>query len=577
MKLQKKYFLIFFSIFVVLSLAMSVTTYFFSNNILLNKYEDMSADSLSYLLEITDKELEQLSSTFVFIANEPTVHERIVTNYADDEQYQKLTDNASVDGMLDAMSTFDIFGAIEVLYIRGMNGEEYWSTSIADFIGGDEVLTGVDFDQYDSRRLIYHGVIENRNPYQESDNVLRFTKSLIDSAGQQAGVAYFELDADYFKNLYDNSRLEMDTRIYLVDAQDIIIYHEDPYMIGRSLESMEITGVVVEETLSRYGWRLISESPTAQIYDESGMIFNVTTIMAVISIVAALVIIMFTTGKIVQPIQRLTKAMEDVRDGDLDAQVYHISNDEIGELTDNFNRMTNRLKDNIENEIAYNKSLNDAEYKALQAQINPHFMYNSLNALKWLAGIQGAENISDMVDALWTLLRKTSSMKGQNITLEQELEVIMAYCTIQQVRYKGKFEVVYNIEEDHGSLHIPKYILQPFVENAIFHGIEPKKGPGTITISSESNDKDLILKVVDDGVGMSVDKMNRILVSTEEQQHGAGLNNIGVKNIHERLHLLFGEDYGIMVNSSIGEGTTMSIRIPLIYGQYIKQEGDQNV
>jgi len=403
MKLQKKYFLIFFSIFVVLSLAMSITTYFFSNNILLNKYEDMSADSLSYLLEITDKELEQLSSTFVFIANEPTVHERIVTDYADDEAYQKLTDNASVDRMLDAMSTFDIFGAIEVLYIRGMNGEEYWSTSIADFIGGDEVLAGIDFDQSINRHLLYHGVIDNRNPYQESEKVLRFTKSLIDDSGHQAGLAYFELDADYFKNLYDNNRLEMDTKIYLVDAKDVIIYHPDPYMIGRSLDAIEITGVVVEKTLSRYGWRLISESPTSQIYDESSLIFNVTTIMAVISIVAALIMIMFTTGKMVQPIKRLIKAMEDVRDGDLEAQVYHISNDEIGELTDNFNRMTNRLKGNIENEIAYNKSLNDAEYKALQAQINPHFMYNSLNALKWLAGIQGAENISEMVEALWTL------------------------------------------------------------------------------------------------------------------------------------------------------------------------------
>lgn len=565
MKLQKKYFLIFFTLFVVLSLAMSVTTYILSNHILLGKYEEMSSDSLSYLLEITEKEMDQLSSTFAFIANDPTVYERITGEFDESNNYGKLSQDNTVTDMFDAMSSFEIFKEINYIYIKGINGEEYWYGAGADFVKNDPFIESLNINESaNSGKLVYHDVIDNRNPYSQSNHVLRFTKSLSDGFGHKIGIIYFELGAEYFKQLYDNQELEFDTRLYLTDSQGQIIYNSDNYMVGRALSSLEVTGVVVDQTMDNYSWHLISEASESQIYAESGMIFRVTIIMAVVSIVFAMILIMAITSRIVQPIKQLTKALKKVQAGDLSQQVYHISHDEIGDLTKNFNDMTLQLKGNMDKEISYNKAINDAEYKALQAQINPHFMYNALNALKWLAGIQKADNIIELVDSLWTLLRRTSSLKGQSVTLGDEIEVIQAYCSIQQVRYKGKFEVVYEISEELLLAHIPKYILQPFVENAIFHGIEPKRGTGTIVVRALTDKKDLVISVEDDGVGMPTSRIKKLLVDdSSAQQYGSGLNNIGVKNIKERLVLLYGPDYGIDIDSREGVGTTMMIRIPL--------------
>jgi len=189
-------------------------------------------------------------------------------------------------------------------------------------------------------------------------------------------------------------------------------------------------------------------------------------------------------------------------------------------------------------------------------------MYNSLNTLRWMASIQNADNIINIVEALWTLLRKTSSLKGQFITLEDEIKVIKAYTTIQEIRYKGKFEIDYEIKQEHLNSVIPKYILQPFVENAIFHGIEPKKGTGIINIETSILENDLVISVSDDGVGMSEEKINCILSSQQKDGHSKGFNNIGVKNVDERLKLLYGNQYGVIIKSEVGVGTTVSIKIP---------------
>lgn len=570
MKLQKKYFLIFATLFVVLSLALSVTAYFLSNNILLKKYEEITAGSLAYLLDETDKELSQLSSTFNFIANNPTVHGRIVNTYEDGDTYKKLVTDNEVTDMFNAMSTFEVFDSISFLYIQGINGEEYFYKSAYPFMNKDNIFEGIDLNS-EVALLTYYGMKENENPYLDTPYTLSFTKGLVDTLGAKTGVLYFELDADYFRELYENTHIDGDTNLILVDQEGKIIYHKDSYMIFRTYEKTTENYVVIDQVLKDYGWHLISEIPADQIYEENSEILRVTLIMAAVSIILGVILIIFITGRIVKPIKRLTEAVSEVSDGNYDVFVFHDGDDEIGDLTKNFNRMADQLHDNLDKEISYNKAINDAEYKALQAQINPHFMYNSLNALKWLAGIQKADNIIEVVDALWKLLRMTSSLKGQMVTLENEVEMIKAYCTIQQVRYKGKFDVEYDIDETHLGIKIPKYILQPFVENSIFHGIEPKKGTGTIKVHSTIKDSKLVLTVEDDGIGIEEERLDQILQAVHEHDSSVGLNNIGVKNINERLVLKYGESFRIHIESVVGQGTSMTFAIPIE-----AEEGDSN-
>lgn len=563
MKLRNKYFLIFFSVFLVISLAMSFIAYFLSNHILIHKYEEMSDENLSYIMEITEKELNQLTNTFGFLANNTLVLERIQTDYRHRKAFEKIRDDRIVTHTINAMSTFDVFVSIQGIYIYGYNGEEYWHTIGNDFFENTTIQEELSKVEISSTGLTYLGIEESYYHLADTEHVLKFARKLYNDFGAAIGLIYFELDADYFRKLYNNERIYSDRKLFLTDHEGRMIYHESKNLVSQKLDPKGHTGITVEKELVDYGWKLISMTPADRIYDENSLIIKVTLITAAISIILEMLILMVITGRIVRPINKLTKAMTQVRHGDLQVQVDHKSDDEIGLLTHNFNRMTQQLKENMDKEIAYNKAMNDAEYKALQAQINPHFMYNSLNALKWLAGIQKADNIINIVDALWILLRKTSSLKGQFVPLKSEIEIIDAYGMIQQVRYKGKFEIIYAIQDEHMGNIIPKYILQPFVENAIFYGIEPKKGPGTIQVVTEVVGDDLKIMVMDDGVGIEKEKLRMMLTDSSKHQHEAGLNPIGIKNVDERLKLLYGNHYGVHIDSTLGEGTTITIHIPI--------------
>ena len=220
--------------------------------------------------------------------------------------------------------------------------------------------------------------------------------------------------------------------------------------------------------------------------------------------------------------------------------------------------MTTRLEDE--------KQKKDLEYKVLQSQINPHFIYNTLNSIKWMATIQGASGISEMTTALAKLLKSISKGTSLLVPIREELSLLNDYFTIQSYRYGGTITLEVRVEE--GFLYdcqILKFTLQPLVENAIFHGIEPK-GTGSIRILvkqelSEGLPPGICISVTDNGIGMSREKADQIL-STNEDSSADFFREIGVSNVQKRLQYEFGSAYGITIDSVEGEYTTMCIHIP---------------
>lgn len=242
-------------------------------------------------------------------------------------------------------------------------------------------------------------------------------------------------------------------------------------------------------------------------------------------------------------------------------------NHELGEIGRGINDLAENVYLLMNRRLEDEKQKKDLEYKMLQSQINPHFIYNTLNSIKWMATIQGSMGISEMTTALAKLLKSISKGTRLMVPIEEELSLLQDYFTIQSYRYGGTITMDVQVDED--SLlqyQIIKFTLQPLVENAIFHGVEPK-GAGHILIHvffetlTEESGPSIRIDVTDDGIGIPAEKAAQILLSNEDNSTEF-FREIGVSNVHKRLQYEFGESYGITIESVEGEYTTMSIHMP---------------
>jgi two-component system sensor histidine kinase YesM len=251
-----------------------------------------------------------------------------------------------------------------------------------------------------------------------------------------------------------------------------------------------------------------------------------------------------------------------IGDGDFSVSSTYDSKDEIGVLSLHFNKMVVQLKKLIRK--AYQEELlkQKAELKSLRMQINPHFLYNSLESINWMARIRGIPEVGKMVKALGDLMR--SSIGGEDfITIEEEIRNIENYLTIQKFRYGDKVSVEISIDPKIRKLKIPKLILQPIVENAIIHGIENKVGNGRIAITGKDNDGKILLQVEDDGLGMEEEIIAEIL-SEKPRQVTNEHTHIGIRNVDRRIRMYYGDQHHIVISSTLGIGTLVSINIPPI-------------
>ena len=236
--------------------------------------------------------------------------------------------------------------------------------------------------------------------------------------------------------------------------------------------------------------------------------------------------------------------------------------DELGELINNYNYMISKMSKLVSDQYKYGKAVKNAELKALQSQINPHFLYNTLDMINWMSYKNMNSEISTAVKSL-AKFYKLSLNKGNDLTyIGDELDHVSLYVKIQNMRYRNRISLEINISEEINNYLIPKITLQPIVENSISHGILAKGNVnGKITISGDILNDEIYLNVYDDGIGIEKEKLPLLLSSEEIETNGSGY---GLKNINQRLTLLYGESYGLSFNSTYGYGTTVTIKLPLI-------------
>ncbi|MDR0839890.1 MAG: sensor histidine kinase [Christensenellaceae bacterium] len=394
------------------------------------------------------------------------------------------------------------------------------------------------------------------------------------------GVLLIDLRYDALAELFENVALSNEGYVYLIDTDGTILYHPHHQLISSGLmqeANMDLASLrdgeytqqirgeecaVIVRKVGYTGWSVVGVIPHRGLMMGGGQ--NILFVLIILALYFAIIIVVnaYVSNKITDPISQLELSMQKLEKNIAGAEVYVGGSHEIRHLGRTIQQMVNQLKKLTDDIVAEQAQKQKSELNALQAQINPHFLYNTLDILVWMIEKQQPEDALKIVSALGRFFRLSLS-KGKNIiTVQDELEHVRNYLMIQQMRYKNKF--TYTIEAEEGTLELSsiKLVLQPLVENAIYHGIEfMNEGEGTIDIRAYLRQGDLYLSVRDNGLGMPKETVARLLTEHVPVSIGSG---IGLKNVHERIMLYFGEGYGVEIHSELDEGTLILLHLPAI-------------
>ncbi|MDP4181132.1 MAG: sensor histidine kinase [Bacillota bacterium] len=365
-------------------------------------------------------------------------------------------------------------------------------------------------------------------------------------------------------------------RVFIVDSSNRIVSRNIPELFKKDISSIGITDFVTSKRISKsikingeksilinlpideINCSIIGLFPVKNFNNEINNSLKNTIILLIISSIILGVIIYFTTGALLGRIKKMVKAMKQVNDNNLAVSVPVKAMDEFGELALTFNNMTSRIHELVE--MVYKSRLleREAELKAWEMQINPHFLYNTLATISWVARKDNSKDVVKMSNSLAKFYRLVLSKGNSLIYVSEELEMVRSFLQIQKIRFEDRFDAEYLIDESVNNCKIIKNILQPLVENALNHGIEPKRSHGTILIKAWLHVNKLYFQIIDDGVGINSSVMKEILSGRVESSSGSGY---AIKNILERLKAYYGTEFSFDIYSKPGIGTVITITI----------------
>lgn len=409
-----------------------------------------------------------------------------------------------------------------------------------------------------------------------------------DGSEIKQGILLVDMNYSGLKQIFNNVSLGQKGYLYLMDSEGNIFYHPKQQLLNSGLinENNKTAiqyrdGIYKEEfqgkqrtvtikSVGYTGWLIagVTENDFVSLNSIKSNLFIL--FLFFFFIVVLIYINSYISSKVSRPIRSLEKAVREVALGKLDTNIEIEGFYEVRHLGESVQNMSHQIKRLMEDIVSEHESKRKSELDTLQSQINPHFLYNTLDIIVWMIENERQQEAARAVTALARFFRISLS-KGKNIiSVEHEAEHVRNYLTIQKMRYKNKFEYFINVDEDVKQCATIKLILQPLVENAIYHGMEFMDGEGEIYINAYKRDGILYLIVRDNGLGMTEEKVKSLLNGeVSPSSRGSG---IGVANVNERIRLYFGPQYGLNIQSEPDEGTAMIIRLPVADYTQIKEK-----
>lgn len=431
-----------------------------------------------------------------------------------------------------------------------------------------------------NRKLCYSYVDEGFTYATKSSSIILGVKALRDMNNKLYGYGVILIPDSELDNFYRYGENQYNS-ISIIDSNGMIVSSTDKYQIGETdTELQKITNEMLEKKITvekmeknaKTNMVLCKKIPyvdyslcfTVDANEAIESLYNISTLMWYIAIItgAVLLVIYILIRRTMSPLRQLGRKMSYVAKGDFNQYAEVTGDGEIQELAKSYNRMLHDINHYVDSIIEIQKQKRQAEIHALQMQINPHYIYNTLTSIKWLIMQGDTVKSTKAIDAFIKLLRSTISKSDEYISVEEEIENLKNYMYINEIRYGEKIKTEFFISiNEPDQLMIPKMILQPFIENAFFHGF-PEGQNGEIFVCVREKTEKLIVEIIDNGVGMDERQVNELEngKSSRKSEHFTG---IGINNIRDRLKLIYENQYELKIKSSLGEGTTVKVVLPI--------------
>lgn len=426
--------------------------------------------------------------------------------------------------------------------------------------------------------------------YHDSENIdftiarnIYNTQTIEAAAGEVLGTIYIDINIRYLDEILQSIEEQTSQKITIIHQTDgSFIFHKDKEQIGKTKEGYRayidrLTGesgcledagnYTIYNKISGTDWILLNDMSHTEIEEPYLEIRRSTMMLIFVGGILLGIIYLFYATKTNKPMKELMVAMEEIEKGNLTARAEITTNDEIAVIAEGLNNMSEKLEGHINQVYIAQIKQRDAQLEALKTQIQPHYLYNTLDVIR-MSAITNADMVTaDMLDSLTSQLKYTIGTTRDMVSLKSELDSIQNYFKLIEIRFNNKYQLEIEAEEEALKYQVPKLIIQPIVENSLNHGLRPKE-EGKIEIVAGKGKDYLEITIMDNGVGMSEEKVEKFSLVMISDQPGIrnkeNWESIGIKNVSDRIRLMFGLEYGLTIDSCEGIGTIVKYKLPLI-------------
>ncbi len=532
------------------------------------EYNVISSDKTKQSLEFA---LKLITNTGTLLGSNPELLNELNRTYSLNNSYYQLSQNKISTMLQNIISVQEYIKGIYCLSPKGNFYTSNWGVKENEI----KALYASYLNNADKAKEYFTGIHSATYHPALKFNVISYIRPIFNlENGKILGVIVIDIDYELLKETLTRSSIQNDEKVLVINPKgeniftypynvildDIIIEH--PILLRE--KKKEITGkvfgndsIIVSNTIEYTGWKFIRVISSQKIHRETNSLETIAIYMFFVFLLICFYASFALSKTVTNPIKELNQKFKLVETGDLSVRTLIKGNDEMGELSNSFNNMVAKLNTLMEMQ----KKKSDMEFQILQAQINPHFLYNTLDSIKWLAVLQNVHTVSDMTTALINLLKYNISKNNTLVSVAEELDSVTNYVKIQKYRYGDIFNIQYDIDEGAIECKILRFSLQPIVENCIIHGFENIEGKGVIAIRSKIENDQLRIEIADNGSGMDQNTLECIVKSDNSKKKFSG---IGINNIQERIKTYFGMNYGLSYESTPGLGTKAILTLPIV-------------
>ena len=551
------------------------------------------------MLDSLENTIESISSLSSYPALDQDIMDVLRKDYNDygsGALWEKINDTQEMQKAL-SMQIFHMNSAIYSVYLLPENSEYIYYITPGNSYNPDYNIREAEWyrqilaDNGKISVIGYHSLVGL------GSNTQCFTvgRCLIDSMNQDKllGVLFINISIDQITKNWENNQFSPESFAVLIDENDRVISDKETDLPNS--EQLKLSGEYVKHegdnfiyyspTKKQYylsinseensfGWRVATLIPIGQLFSPGAILFIVLITMVTLVLTTLIFLSNRTASRITKPIDDLKATIGKVEHGDLAAQAIE-SDDEIGSLAKSFNHMTRRLHGLIQKIKLEQKEKHNAELLALQSQINPHFLYNTLNSIKFMAQIQGASSVSRTLDSLVNFLRFCSKNNEEVISLKEELQITEKYVEIMNIRYMDCIHYRVMVPEELLENATIRFMLQPVIENIILHGFDSDLEERFILVRAMVRDNTLFIQVADNGKGIPEESIRQMLHKNFEKKQRTS-TSIGLSNINQRIKFSFGQEYGLSIRSKEKFYTVVEIHLPILTKEEWRNHDTEN-